>query len=109
MRMALVKAIALPAVYRANLECQLHVPFQHSRMRVIDSRMHGCQGFCTLVHSFGQCFCFHRNLLFLQMLMSVLCPYNSAILMLTVLTLRMVLFALARVAILEMEQIVLVC
>ena len=44
----------------------------------------------------------------IQMLMSVLCPYNSAILMLTVLILRMGLFALARVAILEMEQIVLV-
>ena len=53
-------------------------------------------------------FCFYKNLLLLQMLMSVLCPYNSAILMLTVPTLRMVLFALARVAILEMEQIVLV-
>ena len=33
MRSAPVKAIALPAVYRANLEFQSHVPFQHSRMR----------------------------------------------------------------------------
>ena len=32
MRIALVKAIALPAVYRANLEFQLHV---HSRTRVM--------------------------------------------------------------------------
>ena len=51
MRTAPVKAIALPAVYRANLECQLHVPFQHSRMRVIDWRTRGRRGFCTLVHS----------------------------------------------------------
>ena len=28
-----VKAIALPAVYRANLEFQSHVPLQHSRTR----------------------------------------------------------------------------
>ena len=28
-----VKAIALPEVYRANLEFQTHVPFQHSRTR----------------------------------------------------------------------------
>ena len=27
--------IALPAVYRTNLELQSHVPFQHSRTRVI--------------------------------------------------------------------------
>ena len=40
-----VKAIALPAVHRANLEFQSHVPFQHSRTR-------GRRGFCTLVHSF---------------------------------------------------------
>ena len=46
-----VKAIALPAVYRANLEYQSHVPFQHSRTRVIDSRTRGRRGFCTLVHS----------------------------------------------------------
>ena len=39
-----VKAIALPAVYRANLDFQSHVPFQHSRTRVR-------RGFCTLVHS----------------------------------------------------------
>ena len=39
-----VKATALPAVYRANLEFQSHVPFQHSRTR-------GRRGFCTLVHS----------------------------------------------------------
>ena len=32
MCIALVKAIALPAVYRAN---QKHVPFQHSRTRVM--------------------------------------------------------------------------
>ena len=51
MRTALVKAIALPAVYRANLECQSHVPFQHLRTRVIDWRTCGRQGFCTLVHS----------------------------------------------------------
>ena len=38
MRTAPVKAIALPAVYRANLEFQSHVPFQHPRTRVIDSR-----------------------------------------------------------------------
>ena len=30
-----VKPIALPAVYRTNLELQSHVPFQHSRTRVI--------------------------------------------------------------------------
>ena len=30
-----VKPIALPAVYRTNLEFQSHVPFQHSRTRVI--------------------------------------------------------------------------
>ena len=35
MRTAPVKAIALPAVYRVNLEFQSHVPFQHSRTRVI--------------------------------------------------------------------------
>ena len=35
MSVALVKAIALPAVYRANLEFQSHVPFQHSHMRVM--------------------------------------------------------------------------
>ena len=35
MRIALVKAIALPAVYRAKLEFQSHVPFQHSRTRVM--------------------------------------------------------------------------
>ena len=35
MRIALVKAIALPAVYRANLEFQSHVPFQHSRTRLM--------------------------------------------------------------------------
>ena len=51
MRTALVKAIALPAVYRANLECQWHVPFQHSRTRVIDLRTRERRGFCTLVHS----------------------------------------------------------
>ena len=33
MRTALVKAIALPAVYRANLEFQSHVPVQHSCTR----------------------------------------------------------------------------
>ena len=54
MRTAPVKAIVLPAVHRANLECQLHVPFQHSRTRVIDSRMCGRRGFCTLVHSLIQ-------------------------------------------------------
>ena len=32
MRIALVKAIAVPAVYRAN---QSHVPFQHLRTRVM--------------------------------------------------------------------------
>ena len=47
-----VKAIALPAVYRANLEFQSHVPFQHPRTRVMDSRTRGRRGFCTLVHSF---------------------------------------------------------
>ena len=31
MSTAPVKAIALPAVYRTNLEFQSHVPFQHSR------------------------------------------------------------------------------
>ena len=31
MRTAPVKAIALPAVYRANLKCQSHMPFQHYR------------------------------------------------------------------------------
>ena len=51
MRTAPVKAIALPAVYRANLEFQSHVPFQHPRTRVIDSRKRGRRGFCTLVHS----------------------------------------------------------
>ena len=45
-----VKAIALPAVYRANLEFQSHVPFQHSRTC-------GRRGFCTLVHSLGLCVC----------------------------------------------------
>ena len=55
MRTALVKAIALPAVYRANLECQWHVPFQHSRTRVIDLRTRERRGFCTLVHSFSIC------------------------------------------------------
>ena len=55
MRTALVKAIALPAVYRANLECQWHVPFQHSRTRVIDLRTRERRGFCTLVHSFETC------------------------------------------------------
>ena len=35
MHTAPVKAIALPAVCRANLEFQSHVPFQHSRTRVI--------------------------------------------------------------------------
>ena len=34
MHTAPVKPIALPAVYRANLELQSHVPFQHSRTRV---------------------------------------------------------------------------
>ena len=43
------KAIALPAVYRANLEYQSHVPFQHSRTRVIDSLTRGRRGICTLV------------------------------------------------------------
>ena len=52
MRIAPVKAITLPTVYRANLGFQSHVPFQHSRMRVIDSRTRGRRGFCTLVHSF---------------------------------------------------------
>ena len=52
MRTAPVKAIVLPAVYRANLEFQLHVPFQNSRMRIIDLRTHGRRGFCTLVHSY---------------------------------------------------------
>ena len=52
MRTAPVKAISLPAVYRGNLECQSHVPFQHSRMRVIDSCTRVRRGFCTLVHSF---------------------------------------------------------
>ena len=28
-----VEAIALPAMYRANLEFQSHVPFQHLRTR----------------------------------------------------------------------------
>ena len=51
MRTAPVKAIALPAVYRANLEFQSHVPFQHPRTRVIDSRTRGRRGFCTSVHS----------------------------------------------------------
>ena len=46
---ALVKAIVLPAVYRANLEFQLHVP---SCTRIIDSRTCGRRGLCTLVHSF---------------------------------------------------------
>ena len=42
MRIALVRAIALPAVYKANLEFQSHVPFQHSRTRVVRalSRIH---------------------------------------------------------------------
>ena len=31
MRTAPVKAIALPAVYRANLKCQSHMRFQHYR------------------------------------------------------------------------------
>ena len=35
MRTAPVKAIALPAVYRANLEFQSHVPFQHLRTHVM--------------------------------------------------------------------------
>ena len=35
MRTAPVKAIALPAVYRANFEFQSHVLFQHSRTRVM--------------------------------------------------------------------------
>ena len=52
MRTALVKAIVLPAVCRANLEFQSHVPFQNSRTRVIDLRTRGRRGFCTLVHSF---------------------------------------------------------
>ena len=30
MSTAPVKAIVLPAVYRANLECQSHVPLQHA-------------------------------------------------------------------------------
>ena len=48
------KAIALPAVYRANLEFQSHVPFQHSRTRTFkDSRTRGRRGFCTSVHSFS--------------------------------------------------------
>ena len=46
MRIALVKAIVLPAVYRANLEFQSH------GTRVIDLRTRGRRGFCTLVHSF---------------------------------------------------------
>ena len=50
MRTAPVKAIVLPAVYRANLEFQSHVPFQHSRTRVIDLRTRGRRGFC-IVHS----------------------------------------------------------
>ena len=47
MRTAPVKAIALPAVYRANLEFQSHVPFQHPRTRVMDSLTRGRRGFCT--------------------------------------------------------------
>ena len=35
MHTAPVKPIAFPAVYRANLEFQSHVPFQHSRTCVI--------------------------------------------------------------------------
>ena len=45
MRTALVKAIALPAVYRANLESQSYVPFQHSRTRVIEIKRVHFQGF----------------------------------------------------------------
>ena len=54
MRTALVKATvsALPAVYKANLEFQSHVPFQHPHTRAMDSRTRGRRGFCTLVHSF---------------------------------------------------------
>ena len=32
-------------------ECQWHVPFQHSRTRVLDLRTRERRGFCTLVHS----------------------------------------------------------
>ena len=60
-----VKAIALPAVYRANLEFQSHVPFQHSRTR-------GRRGFCTLVHSYSivlmyYSVCSAENIVFIEL------------------------------------------
>ena len=53
MRTALVKAIALPAVYtEPTLIVNGTCLFQHSRTRVIDLRTRERRGFCTLVHSF---------------------------------------------------------
>ena len=46
MRTAPVKAIVLPAVYRANLEFQSHVPFQHSRMCVMRVLSRSCPCEC---------------------------------------------------------------
>ena len=49
-----VKAIALPAVYRANLEFQSHVHFLYTRTR---SRIHAradAEGSALLVHSFSK-------------------------------------------------------
>ena len=61
MRTAPVKAIVLPTVYRANLEFQSHVPFQHLRTGIIDLRTRGRQGFCTLVHSLLSDFGYEEN------------------------------------------------
>ena len=46
------KAIALPAVYRANLEFQSHVPFQDSRTRSRIRARADAEGSALLVHSF---------------------------------------------------------
>ena len=58
-----VKAIALPAVYRANLEFQSHVPFQHSRTRSrIRARADAEGSALKCIHySLYSCIIYHLN------------------------------------------------
>ena len=87
MRTAPVKAIVLPAVCRANLEFQLHMPFQNSHTRIIDLRTHGRRGFCTLVHSYFIVYSYLIHILtykkYLQYFISWCCNLKTIVISLT--------------------------